>query len=103
MRISDAAIPRRWRIPCEYVATRSFARERKFHARECVVDARACVTPVVRSEKLEVLAAAQVPVEMRRLDKAGDAAERLRELRLRIAAEQAHGPCIRTNESEQDP
>src|SRR5207245_5206499 len=59
---------------------------------EELVDPAAGAAPVERREQLEVLAAAQIAVEVRRLDEPGDAVERLRQLTLRIPPEQERAP-----------
>src|SRR5262245_61647434 len=75
----------------------------ELNAREYVVDSRARIASVIRSEQVEVLTPAQVAVEVRRLDEAGDAVERVWDLGLRIAVEEARAACVRANQSEQDP
>ena len=67
------------------------------------VDPAARVAAVERGHHLEVLAAAQVRVEARRLDEAGDAVERARALGLRVAPEQPHAAGVGADEPEQHP
>ena len=69
---------------------------------EQLVDPAALVAAVEGGEQLQVRAPAQVGIEVRRLDKAGDAVECLGQLVLRVASEQARSPGIRAEQAEQD-
>jgi hypothetical protein len=59
---------------------------------EQLVDPRAAAVEVERGEQLKVLPAAQVRIEVGRLDESGDAVQRLGKLVLRVAAEQPASP-----------
>jgi hypothetical protein len=65
------------------------------------VDPAARVAAVQRGHHLEVLAAAQVRVEARRLDEARDAVEGAGTLDVRVAPEQAHAAGVGADEAEQ--
>src|SRR5262245_19888781 len=70
---------------------------------ERVVDALRRVAAVQRGGHLQVPAAAQVRVEVRRLDEAGDAVQGARPLDEGIAPEQLGGAVVGPDEPEQHP
>jgi hypothetical protein len=70
---------------------------------EQLVDPRAPAVEVERGEQLKVLAAAQVRIEVGRLDEPGDAVQRLGKLVLRVAAEEPGLAAVGPDQAEQDP
>ncbi len=63
-------------------------------------DAPARIAPVQRGQQLEVLAAAQIGIEARRLHKAGHALQRARAIAHGVASEQLHVALAGCDESE---
>ena len=69
---------------------------------EQLLDPAATVAAVEGREQLEILAPAQIGIEVRRLDEPGHAVERFGQLVLRVAPEQTGRPGVRAHEPEQD-
>src|SRR5205814_951801 len=71
--------------------------------RQQLVDSIAATVAVESREELEVLAAAEVGVEVRRLDEAGNAVERGRQVVLGVAPEEPRLALVLVDQAEQDP
>ena len=76
---------------------------RQVDRRERVVDAVGRVAAVQRGDELEVPAAAQIRIEARLLDEAGDAVEGARPVDDGVAAEQLRRALVGPDQPEQDP